>query len=291
VPAEVAGPFGVLTGLDVTGIAVHRGPAVSELARAYQARAFTRSGEIFLPDEAGPIEHSDTRALLTHELTHAIQQRILAPALPAEASAHGQELESEASHAEQWFRSGGTAPLRLTHLPVSTLLAGQAGLPAVGRGGSPSPGQVLWSSPALDSGAAAAGVQRQPDDHPSPPAAITAEQQAGDLTQASAFTTVSGIPTLRTGPQTTPSGDAVLSLVVPTASGTAAEADEREQELDELIEHSERLVKLAATRPADLDDAASLEELVSKLYPRLRGLLRGELLVDRERAGLLADLS
>jgi len=31
------------------------------------------------------------------------------------------------------------------------------------------------------------------------------------------------------------------------------------------------------------------EELAVKLYHRLRGLLRGELIVDRERAGLLTD--
>jgi hypothetical protein len=44
-------------------------------------------------------------------------------------------------------------------------------------------------------------------------------------------------------------------------------------------------------RPADLDDPTSLDELTRKIYPRLRRLLKGELLADRERAGLLSDFS
>jgi hypothetical protein len=38
-----------------------------------------------------------------------------------------------------------------------------------------------------------------------------------------------------------------------------------------------------------MNDAGDIGELATKLYHPLRGLLRAELLVDRERAGLLTD--
>lgn len=57
----------------------------------------------------------------------------------------------------------------------------------------------------------------------------------------------------------------------------------------ELVERRDRLLALCAQRPANLDNVLDMEELAVKLYHRLRGLLRGELIVDRERAGLLTD--
>ena len=46
---------------------------------------------------------------------------------------------------------------------------------------------------------------------------------------------------------------------------------------------------LGDKRTVDLNDSRSIGELATKLYQPLRGLLRGELIVDRERAGLLSD--
>jgi hypothetical protein len=275
-PAEVAGPFQAFTGFDVTGIPVHRGPAVSEQARAYQARAFTRAGEIFLPDEAGPIEHSDTRALLAHELTHAIQQRVLAPALPDEASAHGQELEAEANTAEQWFRSGGTTRPRLAHLPVTTLLAGYTGAASQVRRGQASTGRTLWSSsPTPDLG------QAGPD---------SGQRQSGDLLPAPhgvTWTAQDGMP--GAGQLGAPADDDALTPTT-TPAVTAPGGSTATDDLAGLLRNADRLAELSAMHPADLDDPTSLDELTSKVYPRLRGLLRAELLVDRERAGLLADI-
>jgi hypothetical protein len=51
-----------------------------------------------------------------------------------------------------------------------------------------------------------------------------------------------------------------------------------------------RLLALAAQRPLDMDDPAGLDELARRLYPRLHRELRLELLVDRERSGLLSDI-
>jgi predicted nucleic acid-binding protein len=50
-----------------------------------------------------------------------------------------------------------------------------------------------------------------------------------------------------------------------------------------------RLSELAGRRAPDLDDPVELDELAVRLYGRLRSKLRFELLVDRERAGLLTD--
>jgi len=308
VPPEVAGPFQALTGLDVTGIRVHRGPGVSVEARGHQARAFTRGGEIFLPDEAGPLDHGDTRALLAHELTHAIQQRVLSPALPNESSPDGQELESEADQAEEWYRSGGATPLRLAHLPTATPLAGRAGSTGADGDGEPSTGRILWSADALDFGSAArGGVQRQGGSHQPPRAGsaagpaqlvpaigtVTAMPAGGGSSGPGALTVFPGASGLTwlAGPQAPPSEQASTGLVQPAAGGTATGPAAGKEELGDLAEHSERLVSLAKKRPADLDDPTSLDELARKVYPRLRGMLRGELLTDRERSGLLADFS
>lgn len=304
VPPDVAGSFQSLTGIDVAAIRVHRGPAVSEQARGYQARAYTRAGEIFLPDEAGPLEHTDTQALLAHELTHAVQQRILSPSLPDEASQRGRELENEASHAEQWYRSGGSPPPRLAHLPVATLLAGHARMPTEGGGASASTNLTGWTSPLLASGpAAASGVQRQGDGHPpaevtgaSGPesqAAVSAQSGMGQPESGGVVAVAPGADGLSALPGLAGrlSGTALASPMTVVPSGTATETGTVKKELAELAEHSERLVALAAKRPADLDDPASLDELAAKVYPRLRGMVRAELLVDRERAGLLADMS
>ena len=58
---------------------------------------------------------------------------------------------------------------------------------------------------------------------------------------------------------------------------------------EELAAHRDRLIALCTQRSVDMNDAGDIGELAVKLYHPLRGLLRAELLVDRERAGLLTD--
>jgi hypothetical protein len=60
-------------------------------------------------------------------------------------------------------------------------------------------------------------------------------------------------------------------------------------ELDDLAENKERLLELCAMRAVDLGDSRSLDELAYTLYSRFSTIFRGELLVDRERNGTLAD--
>jgi hypothetical protein len=273
VPPDVAAPFRALTGLDVAGIPVHRGPAVSQQARAYQARAFTRSGEIFLPDEAGPLGHGETRALLAHELTHAIQQRVLSSSVPDEGSPRGQELEAEASAAEHWYRSEGTAPLRLAHLPAAASSWSSPPGPTATTGVQRQAGEYA-SAGAVAEG----GEEPRPASGPGVPATVAAADDAGWLT---------GLTGLTVAPEEAASAGRQFAVL---SDGRTTAAAGR-KELDDLAERSERLIELSGQRPADLDDPASLDELTSMVYPRLRSMLRSELLVDRERAGLLADIS
>jgi hypothetical protein len=259
VPTDIAASFGALTGLDLSGTLVHRGPEVSELAHAFQARAFTRSGEIFLPDEAGPLAHGESRALVAHELTHVVQQRMLAPSLPREDSPDGQELENEAVTAERWFRRGGTPPPRLAHLPITALLARHA-RPGPARTG-PASHTTRAAEPTRPQPMAETGVQR-----------LNVHDQAGPPAVA---TTATVTTSSNEGPQslgaTSINGSAPPQAASPPENTTKPRADDR--------------------RPADLDDPTSLDELTRKIYPRLRRLLKGELLADRERAGLLSDFS
>jgi hypothetical protein len=65
---------------------------------------------------------------------------------------------------------------------------------------------------------------------------------------------------------------------MPDLTGVRDQLSTMEQELAQ--------VRAQAFDPAD---HGSLDDLAARLYDRLRGRLRAELLVDRERAGTLAD--
>jgi hypothetical protein len=183
-------------------VPIHRGPAVDAHAHALRARAFTRDGEIYLPDT--PNRHP--AATLAHELTHVVQQRHFGPDLPAEWTAEGRALERQAVAAEH----------RAT--------------PLVHAEPPPTPVQ---------------GIQRQPE--PEPPE-----------------------------PQPEPEPEPEPELQPPPVD-------------EELAAHRDRLIALCTQRSVDMNDAGDIGELATKLYHPLRGLLRAELLVDRERAGLLTD--
>ena len=77
-----------------------------------------------------------------------------------------------------------------------------------------------------------------------------------------------------------------------TADGAAAAPDASAAVADaqsSLGDLKSQVADLAGARPDALDDPVELDELAAKLYRRMRSLLRLELIVDRERAGLLTD--
>jgi hypothetical protein len=57
----------------------------------------------------------------------------------------------------------------------------------------------------------------------------------------------------------------------------------------EIARLKEHLDEFDSRRLLDLDDQVELDELANRIYHRLRSRLRLELIVDRERAGLLTD--
>ena len=88
-------------------VRIHRSPEASDLAGALDARAFTSGTDIYLPESHGPLSGQKAQSLLAHEVTHVVQQRRFGSSLPAEDSAHGQQLEAQAVAAER----GGQLPL------------------------------------------------------------------------------------------------------------------------------------------------------------------------------------
>jgi len=109
-------------------VRIRRGSEANELAGALDARAFTHAGEIYLPDSHGPLSGPKAQSLLAHEMTHVAQQRRLGSGVPAEDSAHGQQLEAQAVAAER----AGQLPLASPpdRTPEPPLPAKQSSLPA-----------------------------------------------------------------------------------------------------------------------------------------------------------------
>jgi hypothetical protein len=129
VPTDLAGAMRSSHGVDVSDVPVHRGPAVSAEARSRGARAFSRGGAVYLPEEVGAVDGPATRGLLAHELVHVVQQRTLGPALPAPSSPMGQALEAEAAVAERWHSGQPSAPEPppLIHAPHLAHASGASG--------------------------------------------------------------------------------------------------------------------------------------------------------------------
>ena len=109
VPGDMRATMRDVLGIDVGDRLVHRGPAVSAEARAMNAQAFTRDGEVHVADEVGPLDQPTGRATLAHELTHAAQQIVRGPP-PDEGSDAGRALEAHAQQVEQYIRGDGGAP-------------------------------------------------------------------------------------------------------------------------------------------------------------------------------------
>jgi hypothetical protein len=131
VPSEVRTDVSRALGRDPGAVRVRREREVSDVASRIGARAFTREGEVFLPMEAGPLDSPETRAVLAHELTHVVQQRVYGSSLPRPSSAEGQRLEAEAHAVERFVRGDDPEPLVA---PIRTLRA-TPGDPRIDSGG------------------------------------------------------------------------------------------------------------------------------------------------------------
>jgi hypothetical protein len=254
VPVGLASAFSALHGADVSDVPVRRGRAVAQQATRLDAAAFSHDGVVYLPDSAGPLGQLPAQALLAHELTHAVQQRMLGDALPGEGSAEGRELEEQAMATQRWFLGDAGPVPSLAFLP-SPAAPPLTHAPAARHTAPAADGESIASLVAAGQ-AGEPGVQRQP------------AAAAPTVTVASA------------GPANAEAAPGTAAL---DQSATVTDA---RPGLDEL---RDRVAELAGQRPAALDDPVELDELAAKLYRRLRSKLRLELIVDRERVGLLTD--
>jgi hypothetical protein len=153
------------------------------------------------------------------------------------------------------------------------------------------------------SASVASGPQRQPGDLPLPvgfgdagasepavaePGASPDAAASGGLTLvpgADGTAVITGSDAPGTGPLSS------VPVLVAVADGTSAAAPAAGGELASLLHNAERLAEMCEERPVVLDDPTTIDELAIKAYPRMRRMLQAELLVDRERAGLLTDFS
>jgi hypothetical protein len=255
VPAGLASAFSALHGTDVSDVPVRRGRGVARQATRLDAAAFSHDGVVYLPDSAGSLGQRPAQALLAHELTHAVQQRMLGDALPGEASAEGRELEEQAMATQRWVL-GDTGPV-----PALALLP------------SPAAPRLTHVPTARHAAPAADGESI---------ASVVAAGQAGERgVQRQAVDAAPVVPVASAGSATADAAAPGISALDPSAAVTDAHPG--------LAELRAQVAELAGRRPAALDDPVELDELAAKLYRRLRTKLRLELIVDRERTGLLTD--
>jgi hypothetical protein len=279
VPADVAVTFRSILGVEVGHVPVRRGRAVSRRARALGARAFAERGEVFLPDEAGPLEHMETKALLAHELAHAVQQRTLGADLPSEESVAGRQLEEAAVATERWFRGESGPPPELVHRPQ----------PDVVTTGQMREFVTRASAEAVADRTPAGATQRA--EMPLPDIRGSSSWSLGNgftPAEAPAITSYppigpSAVDTLVAQPSWPPAEQSIVATAArPVGEDPLTRLRQLDAEVTELRERS------AAPVP-DFDDARTLDSLAGKLYRFIRGRLRAELIVDRERTGRLAD--
>jgi hypothetical protein len=209
-----------------------------------------------VPVHRGPEAAAEAQALGARAFTREGEVFLPAEQGPLDHPVARGLLAHELTHAAQQ-RALGSA------LPVEDSDAGAALEAAAvaterwtrGLGAAPSVGDgntASWAAPWSPPGHAgpAGGVQRQ----------------AGDVTGMVA----SGHP---------PS-------VTPAAQPSTAPAPSVDREL---VSVQDKLVELSRRRPLDLDDPGDIEELAVRVYQKIHGRLRRELLVDRERAGRLGE--
>jgi hypothetical protein len=309
----VAAAVGRLHRADVSDVRIERGDEAERLTATAKARAVTRDGEVFIPAAQGSLETGRGGGLLAHELTHVIQQRRLGRSVPLEHSPQGRRLEAEASMTEAHVRGdlGAPAPPPAASQPpapapqpqtpstrddddvaVATVRDIEDDLVASGRAFRMPDGSLVFpgsgshlreqrSSPAQPQ----VVMQRAPDD-PAPADAIGPTPPESTRTFAAPGTTYlppaqgqnpsPAMPLSPSSPSPAPAPsialEAAIADLTPASSPAAVAASA-----------SDGAPVTHEAPPIDLDD------LARRVYGQVRIQLRSELLIDRERAGLLTD--
>jgi hypothetical protein len=257
--------------IELADVRVLRGPAVSARARRLGARAFVQNGDVHLPDEAGPLDSAETRALLVHELTHVAQQRALGGVLPSEFSEEGRLLEAQAVAAEILARDGAAELPELIHLVAPAPRA--ASVPVV-DGPAADPVVASWSLPDFP------GFGGQDEDEP-----------VGDVHRArtSAVQEVEDVFTEEPVRRITVTDGQVVEPEVPSTPERAEARDEVLVRASSIEEIGEKIAENPPRHWVDLNLSQDMELLAARLYDRLHHRLRSDVLVHRERTGTLMD--
>jgi hypothetical protein len=282
--------------INIVDVPVLRGPQSAERARELGARAFTADGVVHLPADVGSLSGTDGAALLAHELTHVAQQRLLGGSLPPEDSAEGRLLEMQALAVEAATR--GVPVPALVHLttptvrrqdPVSQAAQAQEMVELAENF------VASWTAPEI------------PFDEP--------EQEAGSVDPTSSFRIDFPVPSAISPPtsgssgvqRATPGGVDFAqfeeayriarsappdrTVVLAPEQAVAAAPPPQSPEFDEKL--ARQVADWIGDNPprhwVDLNVSAEVEELARIVYERLHARLRADLLVQRERSGLLLD--
>jgi hypothetical protein len=326
-PRSVAAAVGRLHGADVSDVRIERGEEAERLAAAARARAVTRSGEVFIPATEGRLDSGRGGGLLAHELTHVIQQRRLGSSVPLEHSPRGRRLETEAAMTERHVRGdlGAPAPPSAAAEPAAQPTQPVASMPdqddiaaaakahdimedlvdsgrAIrmpdgalvfpGSGGhlaqQPSPVQVsapVQRAPENPDAAATPGTEAmQPDGQPtSPPSPPLDPSSVQRITPPARLHITMPPPSVSRAPGAAPaSGAPPESAAQP--GGRLASAEALAATADTVAAPPQPVPVTEETTP-ELD----FDEIARRVYGQVRTQLRTELLIDRERAGLLTD--
>jgi hypothetical protein len=321
-PRAVAATVGRLHRVDVTDVQVRRDREAELLAASEHARAVTRGGEVFIPASEGRLDSGPGSGLLAHELTHVIQQRRLGRSVPLEHSPAGRRLEADAAMTERHVRGdlGAPAPPPTAAEPPSQPVA--APQPAAGDDGEDAATARDIQEDLVASGWAfrmpdgslvfpgagghlpeqrstpvqtAVAIQRAPEEPGS------AESPAAGPTEAPGLAAGSGsglapAPELWRAPAPAPSAGeappaagqrppeiATTPVAFAPAGETPATAPAAFAPAGETPATAPAAPLTEEAAPIDLDD------LARRVYGQVRTQLRSELLIDRERAGLLTD--
>jgi len=99
-------------GANFSGVRVHTDSAANGLNRQLSAKAFTTGSDIFFSDGAYQPGSSEGKSLLSHELTHVVQQRSMSSSGPMRVSPAGDahEQEADAMAAKVTSQQGSQAP-------------------------------------------------------------------------------------------------------------------------------------------------------------------------------------
>lgn len=261
---------GARLGMDLATVPVDRSPAGSHAAARMGARAFTTPLGVHVPQEAGSLDSGRGRAVLAHELVHVAQQARLGAALPPEHTPAGQTLEAEARNMERAF----SAPPRPSRSEESQEPE-RAPLPLATRPPEAPPGPDRATIEALLAATrAAAAATGHGASLPSGATGLTPARTGGahpGVAPASVPTTAPGA-----GPAAPPAAGTQRALL--DQLDTLKSAGQSPPPAPPASDWS--------TKPPD----AELTRLAQWLYPLIRYRLRGDLLADRDRAGVLTDL-